>query len=107
MLRGAAFDGNRFGIGNWGREGFDKFFETHDCNALCAFLGLKPRRTKEDAHGGGGGGLFTFGLPLPPPRIRGTWPLQVHVPNRSTPPAGRSKAPKKTSTQKKKKKNAE
>jgi hypothetical protein len=55
-------DGNRFGIGNWGREGFDKFFETHDCNALCAFLGLKPRRTKKDDGG-------TKAAARPPPRV--------------------------------------
>eukprot|EP00667_Euglena_gracilis_P001063 EG_transcript_1062 len=44
-------DGTRFGIGNCGQEGFEKFFETHECNALCAFLGLKPRKKKLDDYG--------------------------------------------------------
>eukprot|EP00992_Anisonema_acinus_P009587 TRINITY_DN5794_c0_g1_i1.p1 TRINITY_DN5794_c0_g1~~TRINITY_DN5794_c0_g1_i1.p1 ORF type:complete len:536 (+),score=100.54 TRINITY_DN5794_c0_g1_i1:61-1668(+) len=33
-------DGIGYGVGNWGQEGFERFFETHTCNALCRGLGL-------------------------------------------------------------------
>eukprot|EP01006_Ploeotia_vitrea_P029790 TRINITY_DN62260_c0_g1_i1.p1 TRINITY_DN62260_c0_g1~~TRINITY_DN62260_c0_g1_i1.p1 ORF type:complete len:488 (+),score=61.49 TRINITY_DN62260_c0_g1_i1:46-1509(+) len=33
-------DGRGYGKGNWGKEGIDKFFETHYCNTICRFLGL-------------------------------------------------------------------
>jgi len=34
-------DGRGFGQGNMGQEGMDKFLETHWCNSVCAYMGLK------------------------------------------------------------------
>jgi len=34
-------DGDGFGKGNLGQEGINKFLQTHQCNAICRFLGLE------------------------------------------------------------------
>ncbi|KAF0694645.1 Aste57867_14484 [Aphanomyces stellatus] len=34
-------DGRGFGIGNLGTEGMEKFLESHRCNAVCRWLGLR------------------------------------------------------------------
>ena len=34
----------RFGAGDLGESGMEKFFATHACNELCAMLDLKPPR---------------------------------------------------------------
>eukprot|EP00026_Physarum_polycephalum_P007521 Phypoly_transcript_07583.p1 GENE.Phypoly_transcript_07583~~Phypoly_transcript_07583.p1 ORF type:complete len:332 (+),score=70.54 Phypoly_transcript_07583:588-1583(+) len=41
---------SKYGDSNFGAEGFDKFFETHECNAICNKLGLKrhPKQVKLD-----------------------------------------------------------
>lgn len=43
-----SLDEKGFGIGNLGEVGFKKFFETHQCNAVCAYLGLNPINPRKD-----------------------------------------------------------
>ncbi|EGC33807.1 myosin heavy chain kinase B [Dictyostelium purpureum] len=45
------YDGVGFGIGNLGQKGFEKFLDTHKCNAICQYLNLQsinPKSEKSD-----------------------------------------------------------
>jgi len=45
------YDGVGFGIGNLGKKGFEKFLDTHKCNAICQYLNLQsinPKSEKSD-----------------------------------------------------------
>ncbi|KYQ91700.1 myosin heavy chain kinase [Tieghemostelium lacteum] len=45
------YDGTGFGIGNLGKKGFEKFLDTHKCNAICQFLclsSINPKSEKSD-----------------------------------------------------------
>ncbi|ORC84528.1 myosin heavy chain kinase A [Trypanosoma theileri] len=35
-------DGRGLGLGNMGREGIERFVQRHNCNGICAALGMKP-----------------------------------------------------------------
>eukprot|EP01133_Synstelium_polycarpum_P004097 gene4097-4781_t len=45
------YDGIGYGVGNLGQKGFEKFIDTHKCNAICQYLNLQminPKSEKSD-----------------------------------------------------------
>lgn len=42
------YDGAGFGQGNLGKKGFEKFLDSHKCNAICQYLGLQPINPKSE-----------------------------------------------------------
>lgn len=46
------YDGVGFGQGNLGKSGFEKFLDTHKCNAICQYLELQPINPKKKNDGG-------------------------------------------------------
>eukprot|EP01132_Coremiostelium_polycephalum_P002804 gene2804-3486_t len=42
------YDGVGFGVGNLGQKGFEKFIDTHKCNAICQFLNLQMINPKSE-----------------------------------------------------------
>eukprot|EP01113_Clastostelium_recurvatum_P027764 TRINITY_DN3359_c0_g1_i3.p1 TRINITY_DN3359_c0_g1~~TRINITY_DN3359_c0_g1_i3.p1 ORF type:complete len:785 (-),score=166.46 TRINITY_DN3359_c0_g1_i3:106-2343(-) len=43
------YDGVGFGMGNLGQKGFERFLESHRCNAVCQYLGLQSVNAKTPA----------------------------------------------------------